>query len=45
MLEHLRSLGGSVAFHIREAIWDYLRKKQSQQVSSSLSRKEGDTNV
>lgn len=42
MLEHLKSLPGSVTEHIRQAIWDYLRKKQN--ISSSLS-KEGDTHA
>jgi len=44
MLEHLQALGGSVTAHIRQALWEYLRRVQKEGVASSLSKK-GDTYV
>jgi len=44
ILEHLKSLPGTVTEHIRQAIWEYLRKIHTESVSTSLSKKEGDKN-
>ena len=44
MLEHLEALPGTLSQHLREALYQYLLKLQQQNVSQSLSKKEGDSN-
>ena len=44
MLEHLKSLPGTVTEHIRQAIYDYLQKMHVINSASSESVKDGDKN-